>query len=122
MKRILAILLGLTYVVTTSGLAVAKHYCAGKLESVRLTGAGHCGCEKTGKDNSCCKDEVIVIKLSDEHTVAKTAVPDLRMDVMFLPLTGLLLPEVIAQVDCYPSAWSDAPGPPLFLSSGSLRC
>jgi hypothetical protein len=76
MQRLGAILLSLTYLVSTTGVTIAKHYCGGELESVSLTGVGHCCCED-GVDVqgiTCCGDEVVQLKVDTQHVAAKVAV------------------------------------------------
>jgi len=71
MQRVFAIFLAPFYLLTTSGLSVAIHYCQGKVESVALMSTPpSCCCEDFGM-TGCCDDEVIVVKVSSEHNVAK---------------------------------------------------
>jgi hypothetical protein len=73
LKRIFTILLAVIYLVVSSGLIMELHHCMGKLagSSVSLFGKQHqdkcdnCGMED--KTNTCCKDEVKLVKIQDSH-------------------------------------------------------
>ena len=64
----------LCYLATASGVTLQWHYCMGKLRSIELgTSADHDACNKCGMkkgSSDCCKDEITVSKISDDHSTA----------------------------------------------------
>lgn len=75
MKRILTSIIAIVYFVISSGLVMSIHYCMGKVSSVALSHntSETCGCgmslkETSGKD--CCKTEIKMVKLEDNHKAA----------------------------------------------------
>lgn len=74
MKRIVATLFLITYLLTASGLVFNLHYCGGVVSSVRLeltkdeTKRCPCGSKKMSKD--CCKDTKFLVKVKDAHKLA----------------------------------------------------
>jgi hypothetical protein len=69
MKKFLALLLAVLYMTTSSGVVLNVHYCMGKVSSVKVDNfkAAFCKCAIQKEDGSCCKTEVKVCKLSNEH-------------------------------------------------------
>lgn len=71
-KRIFIIILGVLYLNVSVGIGIQFHYCMGELVSMAL---GHhadheknCGdCGMDVKENTCCKDESLLIKVYDGH-------------------------------------------------------
>lgn len=71
-KRYFIIILGLLYLNVSVGIGVQFHYCMGELVSMAL---GHhadhendCGdCGMDIRENTCCKDESLLIKVDDGH-------------------------------------------------------
>ena len=70
MKKFIAAILAIIYLVVSSGVAINIHYCMGKLASVDLMHSSDkcskCGM-KNGTKSGCCKDEFKIVKLSDSH-------------------------------------------------------
>lgn len=66
MKRIVALILSLSFIAASSGATVNIHYCRGKLSSVSLSflPTASCKCGKKTK-MGCCKTETRFVKLSD---------------------------------------------------------
>lgn len=52
----------------STGIAMAKHYCSDKLNSVSIfSGEGkECACKKAG-ESSCCHEESTFFKVNDNH-------------------------------------------------------
>jgi hypothetical protein len=71
MKRILTILLTLTYLASTAGVCVNIHECHGKVTSKKIDLLSHdtCGC-KGGMKKDCCKNTVILCKIPDNQQQA----------------------------------------------------
>lgn len=62
MKRFLAVILAVLYTLSSVGMTVSSHYCAGKQMK--------CKCAKSKKDSKkdhCCKDTVQYLKAQDNH-------------------------------------------------------
>jgi len=72
LKKAVILFLALLYINVSSGLGVQFHYCMGEIVSIAL---GHhadhqdtCGdCGMEANENSCCKDESFLLKVSDGH-------------------------------------------------------
>lgn len=79
MKKVVAILLSLLYLGTSTGATIHVHYCMGKLAGwgVRqneVRTCGNCGMEKVdGEDNGCCKDEHKFLKNVSDQKFVETA-------------------------------------------------
>lgn len=88
MKRILTIPLLFLYLVAASGVLIQLHYCGAHLDSWNLyahndgCGSGMCGNEQE-KKGSCCSDEVIAAKISNDQDV-KSAIT-FSLQPVFLP-------------------------------------
>jgi hypothetical protein len=69
MKKIIALLLAVLYMTTSSGVVLNVHYCMGKVSSVKVDNfnTAFCKCGVQKEDGSCCKTEVKVCKLANEH-------------------------------------------------------
>lgn len=69
MKKFIIAIMAFIYLTITSGVVIDMHYCMNKLSSVNLQytesdTCGKCGMKSKG---DCCKDELKIVKLSDEH-------------------------------------------------------
>ncbi len=65
MKRFIAILLLMIFVVANSGAAITIHYCKGHLSKVELgSGIDKCSC-KTKMVHHCCTSKTLVVKLKN---------------------------------------------------------
>ena len=88
MKKILAFIWLVIYMVVSSGFAVSTHYCMDEKQSVELGTSKKevcdiCGMHKS-KSKGCCRDEVKVIKLQQDTQLAKIQMPSLALDVPML--------------------------------------
>ncbi len=65
------------YLLSTSGVAVNVHYCAGKISSVSLAfeSKKNCGCDSKKTNRNCCKDKKHFYKVEDSHKLN----PDLKL-------------------------------------------
>ncbi len=73
-KQKLAISLCTFYLVSVIGVALSLHFCGGKLAAVSATNAKasctYCKAESTTqKDDNCCKNTNIDVKVKDNHQV-----------------------------------------------------
>ncbi len=70
-KKISQILFVITYFFLTTGFTITIHFCSGELSNisiVRTSGEEDpCGCEPNSCEDSCCKDQIQTIKLTDSH-------------------------------------------------------
>ena len=78
MRYFLTTILSIIYLVVSSGFAINLHYCMNKLHSWELgvsekDQCGKCGM-KSQKKNSCCRDEVKLVKLQQDTLTAKATV------------------------------------------------
>lgn len=114
MKKLLATISLLIYFVVSTGFVVSVHYCMDKFNGVgwgeALSDAcGKCGMTITDSDG-CCKDEVKVMKLPVDQTIAKLVTVSFSTPVITtLPVSYLLPPPISDSITEKPVAH----GPPL---------
>jgi hypothetical protein len=71
MKKVLAILLAVSYLAIASGVVVSVHYCMGEVAGVAVGQSNADTCGTCGMDNKgCCHDDVNVVKIQDSHSMA----------------------------------------------------
>lgn len=86
LKKLFVIPLLLLYITAMSGVMISLHYCGQEVESWSLytddDGCSDDGCGDESEDNDgCCKDEVIVVKVSeDQDAVAQFVLKVLAFD------------------------------------------
>lgn len=75
MKKILAVILAIVYLVSSAGATVHTHYCMGKAYSVDFVKTKD-ECSKCGMKSTkhCCNDVIKTIKLRDSHSAVTTAI------------------------------------------------
>ncbi len=61
MKRLFALLMAVMYTISSIGMTVSTHYCAGKAMTCKCTKP------KAGKKDHCCKDTVTYLKSQEAH-------------------------------------------------------
>lgn len=77
MKRLLAIMLAVSYLCLSIGITVHIHYCMGQLVGISLVEheddhhCPKCGMDKSTSKSGCCKDEHKVFKSSGDQLQAK---------------------------------------------------
>ena len=78
LKKILAILAVFIYLAVSSGIVICLHYCMDRFDSAAIGTSSSDECGKCGmhKDDGCCKDEVMVVKLQTSHIAS----PAITMD------------------------------------------
>ncbi len=98
MKRVIAILLIVFYLVPAIGITVNKHYCGGKLASVKIVfGDTHsCPCGSKPMKKDCCKDKTGF--LQQKNDAGKT------FQFVFKTAPQKISPFAVAQVVTLPSA------------------
>lgn len=66
------IILTFLYLAFTAGVSIQRHYCMNRLATLRFSvhaedRCGFCGMEKSERDNSCCRDEQAIYKITDDQ-------------------------------------------------------
>lgn len=112
MKKGIVILLSILYLAVSTGFTVNFHYCMGDLANVEWGTTHDDTCAKCGmKDTKgCCETKYQVVKVQDEHQLAKQAPsmvfpvevfpPATPADVLPLVFYTVLTPA--AQIDVSP--------------------
>ena len=69
MKKLGLILFCFFYTLSSSGMVLKAHYCAGKLKSISLTHSDEARCcgKKKMKSKNCCKEKSFVYKVKDNQ-------------------------------------------------------
>ncbi|HWC52247.1 MAG TPA: hypothetical protein VG676_01590 [Chitinophagaceae bacterium] len=74
MKKLFSLITVFLYITMTCGVMVNLHYCMGRYQSFDLYAAQKNECGKCGmpmeKSHGCCKDEVKIVKLQDDHNTS----------------------------------------------------
>lgn len=83
MKKFIAIILLVTYFVTSSGATIQLHYCMDKLVDWGFSNKGKdncsaCGMEKKGH-KGCCHEENRIIKVDKNHKATSTSFELLKL-------------------------------------------
>jgi len=129
MKKSLATILILVYLVFSCGVIINFHYCMDRLASTSLFGdeskyCGKCGMHSDDSDG-CCRDEVKVVKLDSDQQKAQT--------IDFVFTAPLALVQLSSLFICQPFQNADPTGhfhnhsPPLlteqdtYLQNGVFR-
>ena len=77
MKKLLISIAVISYLVVSTGVVVNLHYCMNRLASLDFYGAEKKLCARCGMDihlgKGCCRDEVKVVKLQQDHNKAQVA-------------------------------------------------
>ncbi|MGY3052705.1 hypothetical protein ACVWYG_000901 [Pedobacter sp. UYEF25] len=98
LKKKIAAFFAILYVTSAMGLAFSLHFCAGKLDNVKIfESSATCKVclEKTTakKTNDCCKTSKISLTVKDSHQLeAKTDLPKFFAAVLFVraPVVAIL--------------------------------
>lgn len=106
MKKGLAFILLVLYFALSSGVVINLHYCMNRFDSSSLGAAKSEVCGKCGMHsddaNSCCNDEVKIIKIEDGHQFSainfKFTSPEVIIDHSSFYLTNLINTEKKNQV------------------------
>lgn len=73
MKKFFALFLCLVYFVVSNGLTINKHYCGGKLFSVKIgvLNSYKCACGSSTMKKNCCHNQTILIKNTSQQNITK---------------------------------------------------
>ena len=99
MKKILAVILAVIYLGTSTGATVHMHYCMGKLADWGLghnksKTCGECGMEKSEeKDNGCCKDEHKFVKNDSDQKIAEAGFQMMQLASVALQVSFVEIPN-----------------------------
>ncbi len=71
MKKLTVAILSVYYLAVACGITVNFHFCMDRLASVKLFAAEDKKCSRCGMDthqsNGCCRDEMEIVKLQEDH-------------------------------------------------------
>lgn len=69
MKKLLVLLLLLSYGLSSFGMTLHIHYCCGKVDNVKLAPVKDhsCGVDKPGKKKACCDDKQVDLKIKADY-------------------------------------------------------
>ena len=94
MKKLFAAILLLVYFVFSTGFVVSIHYCMDKVDSFQLGVSNSDECSKCGmnisKSHGCCKDEVKVVKMELDQSVAKAVHTNFSLPLLPVVKTDFL--------------------------------
>lgn len=99
MKKLIAAILAVLYLGTSTGATVHMHYCMGELADWGLghnnsKTCGKCGMEKSAeKNNGCCKDEHKFVKNETDQKVAESVVLDFSQQIIDIPVSFFAISE-----------------------------
>lgn len=114
MKKLLASILLLVYFTVSTGFVVSVHYCMNKVDSVELGDSSSEECGKCGMhiedSGGCCKDDVKMVKMQVDQSLAKTITPGFSLQ---LPVKTLNEDFSVAIVNKASNTYPLAHGPPL---------
>lgn len=122
MKRLLVIILALSYLCLSTGITVHTHYCMGKLVGTSFIEqdedhhCSHCGMDKKSSKNGCCKDEHKIIKSITDQVIVKNVSAKFQFSEYILPIRQTLLHSSTRISNCNPHRVSQAHAPPLIVS------
>ena len=68
MRKVVAIVLLLFYIISSSGVAIRAHYCCGKLRSLNLV--LNSSEDKECKKKACCSDKLAFYKIDDTENAS----------------------------------------------------
>ncbi|MBC7949226.1 MAG: hypothetical protein H7Y42_15175 [Chitinophagaceae bacterium] len=75
MKKAIASISVICYLILTCGVVINFHYCMDRLASTQLFGAQQKVCDKCGmhtdSSNGCCRDEVKIIKMTEDQKLGE---------------------------------------------------
>lgn len=100
MKKLLGLILALTYFASTSGATVYLHYCMGQIVEWNVTGSEQETCPNCGMDKSktsekdCCKDEHKQLKNTNDHSISETAFQGMQLVASALPVSFIETPAI----------------------------
>ena len=113
MKRLIALMVLMTYMASAIGFTFSFHYCGGHYKGICFTSDTERGCcGKNEHKTNCCEDKVIKAKFKDDHSSSvKATLGKVAFEKAAL-LHTYLVPLKIQDVGGYPEFVSNDPSPP----------
>lgn len=106
-KKVAHIIIALLLLISTSGVAVTKHYCGNNLRSVAiLTQPASC-CD----DQGCCHNETEIFRVHSEFAISATSF-EFEQLLMDEPPVYEVFADKISEI-ATENIYSDRPSPPL---------
>lgn len=112
MKKVLALILAVFYMATSTGATLHVHYCMGKLVDVQLWKSdvkktcSKCGTESSKKScvRKCCRDTHKTVKLEKDQKTAERMVDAMQFTALVTPVDYVDLSPVYSTslVEEYP--------------------
>jgi len=110
MKQVLAVIVAIFYLGTTSGFTLRMHYCMGRLAEIGIglygpKTCGKCGMPKSEENKTgCCKDENRFIKNNADQNISSTDLPSFQILTVALPAGFLesFFPIYFPEIKKYP--------------------
>lgn len=91
MKKSLHISFAVLYLILTTGFTLTYHYCGGEVSDVSIVrnigDEAPCGCNGVMCATSCCKDEIIAVKIVDYHSPVHSQI------ISLVDYTSLVYPD-----------------------------
>jgi len=94
LKKIAHIILSFTFLVSTTGFTITKHYCGDKVESIAVDSLPESCCEMEG----CCHNEATLYQVEDDFSVPviDSQIQASSIDILFSAVFVLIQPIKIA--------------------------
>ncbi len=127
MKKLVLILLIITYSMSSFGVSSKEFYCCGKLKSVSLSlvNTGTAKCSKGGLEDGCCKLKFITLKVKDNHFASVHPEAPVKHSVELLSYSTTYEPLVFTSQKVDVINGSHAPplhkGIPIYISNCVFR-
>ena len=117
-KTVSHIILSLLLLISTTGLAISKHYCGGELISTSLYAGADACCDS----DDCCKNEIKLIQLDVEYSISSTvSVPEsAQLDLLAFSLEVFNL-SIEENTTAHKFILSDSQPPPDIQTSLAIR-
>lgn len=121
MKRLLTLVIAVSYLCLSIGVTIHIHYCMGQmvgasfLEQEDNHHCDHCGMKKVSSKNGCCKDEHKVFKSSSDQLLTKTYIAK-AFSLDYLPTSEVIIPQVVYLPEYHNSYSAKANAPPEMIS------
>ncbi|MCW3126427.1 MAG: hypothetical protein JWO03_2085 [Bacteroidetes bacterium] len=87
MRKVVAILLLMLYIISSSGVAIKAHYCCGKLQSLNLVlnSSEEKDCKK-----GCCSDRLAFYKIDDTQSASTVITFSPSFDKIFYQVSYIV--------------------------------
>lgn len=111
MKRIIALIVSLSFIAASSGATVNIHYCRGKVSSVSLSflPTASCKCGKKTK-MGCCKTETRFVKLTDNTKQTSLTTAPAVPAIEWAPIASQVIFQPVLSADGIIPISSSPPG------------